>query len=157
MTRATFDRRPTAAFSLIEAVIAIAIAGIAFFVLTETFFNILLTLERLQSESDFQKDVRFVRGQVIRLADRAAVEAGGDIITLDSGRADWSATVEDTEVADLFRVRLEIEFTGADGQRVAHGETLYLLRPTWSDPIERSALITEARQRIEREALHRDW
>ena len=157
MIRANADRRTTRGFSLIEAVIAIAIAGVAFLVLTETFFNVLLTLERLDTETDFQKNVRFVRSQVIQIADRDEVEAGGEISTLDHGAARWEAIIEETTVADLFLLELEIEFDNPDGERIRWAETLHLLRPTWSDPIERSSLLAEARQQIEDEELRRDW
>ena len=58
---------------------AIAITGVAFIVLTETFFNVLLTLDSLETESDYEKDVRFVRREVIQISDRDEVEKGGDI------------------------------------------------------------------------------
>ena len=64
------SKSPDSGFSLIEVVIAIAVAGISFFLLTETFFNILLTLDSLEAQSDYQKDVRFVRREIIQIADR---------------------------------------------------------------------------------------
>lgn len=144
-------------FSLIETVIAVAIAGIAFFVLTETFFHVLLTLESLESQADYQKDVRFVRSQIVQLADRDEVEDGGIITTLDLGEADWEAEIEETDVTDLFELRLFIDFENPDAERIRYEEVLYLLRPTWSDPIDRSSLLEEARQNIENIARRRDW
>jgi prepilin-type N-terminal cleavage/methylation domain-containing protein len=144
-------------FSLIEVVVAVAIAGIAFFVLTETFFNVLLTLESLESESDYQKDVRFVRREIIQIADRDELEDGGEITTLDLGTAEWYAEIEALDVVDLFRVDLEIEFENPEGEPLNYIETLYLLRPTWSDPIESSSILSEARDRIEEQNLRRDW
>ena len=144
-------------FSLIEVVIAIAIAGIAFFVLTETFFNVLLTLESLESESDYQKDVRFVRREIIQIPDREELESGGEITTLDLGTAEWLVEIEALDVVDLFRVDLEIEFENPEGEPFPYYETLYLLRPTWSDPIESSSILSEARDRIEEQNLRRDW
>lgn len=158
MTRATTEPHRTAAFSLIETVIAVAIAGIAFFVLTETFFNVLLTLEDLETKADNQKDLRFVRSQVIRIADRDEVEEGGTITTLGLGEADWDAEIEETETVDLFRLFLEIEFENPDGEEpIRHAETLTLLRPTWSDAIERSSLLEDVRRDIEDEQRRRDW
>lgn len=148
---------PKAGFTLIETLIAVAIAGIAFFVLTETFFNVLLTLEKLKGESDFQQEVRFVRTEIIRIADRNEVEQGGTIATLDFGDARWRARIHDTNVVDLFRLHLEIEFQDADGERISHEETLHLLRPTWSDPLERSALLDDIRRDIQNRATFRDW
>lgn len=144
-------------FSLIEVVIAIAIAGAAFLVLTETFFNILLTLESLESQSDYQKDVRFVRSQVIQIADREELEDGGEITTLNLGEAEWWAEVEETDIVDLFKLDLEIAFDNPDGDPIEWAETLYLLRPTWGDSFERGSLLDEVRRRIEDEAYDRDW
>jgi prepilin-type N-terminal cleavage/methylation domain-containing protein len=157
MTHDSSKSAPRAGFSLIETVIAIAIAGIAFFMLTETFFNVLLTLESLESETEYQKDIRFVRSQVIRIADPDEIELGGDITTLDLGRARWEADIEETETVDLFELRLQIDFENPAGERFVHTETLWLLRPTWGDSFERGALLTEVRQQIEEEALRRDW
>lgn len=145
-------------FSLIETVIAVAIAGIAFFMLTETFFNVLLTLEDLESEADYQKDIRFVRSQIIRIADPDEVEEGGEITTLDLGEARWDAEIEPTDALDLFRLRLDIEFENPDGEPLQHSEDLFLLRPTWvEDGFERGELRADIQKQIEEEARHRDW
>lgn len=157
MIREPNKQPPESGFSLIEVVIAIAIAGAAFIVLTETFFNILLTLGSLETQSDHQRDVRFVRSQIIQLADREEVEDGGEITTLNLGEAEWIAEVEETETVDLFRLNLDIEFENPEGQPILYEESLYLLRPTWGDSLERSALLDEMRRRIEDEAFDRDW
>lgn len=150
--------RRQSGFSLIETVIAIAIAGIAFFMLTETFFHVLLTLESLDSETDYQKDIRFVRSQIIQLADREEVETGGEITTLDLGQANWRAEIEATEVVDLYRLLLDIEFAVPDGEPLLYRESLLLLRPTWrEDDFERSTLLSEVRKQIEEEDRRRDW
>ncbi|MFO7725805.1 MAG: prepilin-type N-terminal cleavage/methylation domain-containing protein [Oceanipulchritudo sp.] len=158
MTPAPIRPFSRAGFSLIETVIAVAIAGAAFFVLTETFFNVLLTLESLESEADHQKDVRFVRSQVIQLSERDELEEGGEIMTLDLGEARWQAEVESTSAVDLYRLRLEIEFENPDAESIQHQETLYLLRPTWlDDSFERSEVRAEVQKVIEEKARRRDW
>lgn len=153
------ERHSKAGFSLIETVIAIAIAGIAFLALTETFFNVLLTLEGLESESDYQKDVRFVRSQVLQLAERDEVEEGGEITTLDLGEAVWRAELESTQTVDLYRLYLEMEFSNPEGEDpILYNEVLYLLRPTWAeDSFERGEILADVRQEIEDEARRRDW
>jgi prepilin-type N-terminal cleavage/methylation domain-containing protein len=157
MTPVIHKRPSGGGFSLIEVVIAIAIAGIAFFVLTQTFFNVLLTLEGLESESDHQKDVRFVRRQIIQIAERDELEEGGEITTLDLGEAQWMAEIEETDIVDLFKLRLEIEFENPDGEPIPYDEILYLMRPTWSDPIESSAILEEVKDAILDESRDRDW
>jgi len=158
MTPAPIRHLARAGFSLIETVIAVAIAGAAFFVLTETFFNVLLTLEGLESEADHQKDIRFVRSQIIQLSDRDELEEGGEIMTLDLGEARWQAEVESTSAVDLYQLRLEIEFQNPDAEPFPHEETLYLLRPTWlDDSFERSEVRAEVQKVIEEKARRRDW
>ncbi|HKJ89856.1 MAG TPA: prepilin-type N-terminal cleavage/methylation domain-containing protein [Oceanipulchritudo sp.] len=158
MTPAPIRQISRAGFSLIETVIAVAIAGAAFFVLTETFFNVLLTLESLESEADHQKDVRFVRSQIIQLSDRDELEEGGEIMTLDLGEARWEAEVESTSAVDLYQLRLEIEFENPDAEPIQHQEILYLLRPTWlDDSFERSEIRAEVQKVIEEKARRRDW
>jgi len=153
----TVSNRQEKGFSLIEVVIAIAVAGISFFLLTETFFNILLTLDSLEAQSDYQKDVRFVRREIIQIADRDEIEDGGEITTLDLGKAVWEVELEETEIVDLFHVDLQIEFENPEGEPIEYREILFLLRPTWSDPIESSAILSDARDRIEEQNLRRDW
>lgn len=158
MTPAPIRQLSRAGFSLIETVIAVAIAGAAFFVLTETFFNVLLTLEGLESEADHQKDVRFVRSQIIQLSDRDELEEGGEIMTLDLGEARWEAEVESTAAVDLYQLRLGIEFENPDAEPIQHQEILYLLRPTWlDDSFERSEVRAEVQKVIEEKARRRDW
>ncbi|MEX0323399.1 MAG: PilW family protein [Puniceicoccaceae bacterium] len=150
--------RSRSGFSLLEVVVAVAIAGIAFAALTQTFFNILLTLDALESESDIQKDIRFVRRQVIQIQERETLEEGGEIETLDLGTAEWTAELEETTVVDLFRLALAVEFENPEGDdSINYNEVLFLLRPTWSDPIDSSEILAEAKDRIEEQARDRDW
>ena len=157
MIRAIRNNSSGSGFSLIEVVIAISVMGISFFLLTETFFNILLTLDSLEAQSDYQKDVRFVRREIIQIADREELEDGGEITTLDLGEAGWEVELEETEIVHPFKVDLLIEFEKPGGEPFQYREKLYLLRPTWSDPIESSAILADARDRIEQENLRRDW
>ena len=149
---------PRDGFSLIETLVAVAIAGVAFFVLTETFFNVLLTLEGLESEADYQKDIRFVRSQVIQIADRDDLLEGGEITTLDLGEATWTADLEDTAVLDLFALDLSIRFENPQGDPFAHREQLYLLRPTWTeDGFDRSEKRSDIQRELESRDRRRDW
>jgi prepilin-type N-terminal cleavage/methylation domain-containing protein len=157
MIHATLSKFRKSGFSMIEVLIAIAIAGVSFFVLTETFFNVLLTLDSLEAQSDYQKDIRFARREIIQIAEREELEDGGEITTLDLGEATWEVELEETEIVDLFRVDLFIEFENPEGEPIEYRENLYLLRPTWSDPIESSAILSDVRDRIEEENMRRDW
>jgi len=140
------------AFSLIEVMVAMAIAAVAFTVLSQTFVNTLRVLGSLTFEANRENDLRFVRSQIILEPDRDTFEDGGEIETLNFGTARWEAEIEETSVVDLFLVRLRIELSGGNNTDPSeHEETLYLLRPTWSDPIDRSIILENARDALEDE------
>lgn len=149
---------PTAhGFSLIEIIIAIAIAGMAFVVLTQTFVYTLDALHGVRNEPHERPDLRFVRSQIILEQDRDSFENGGEIETLDIGTVRWEGIIEETAVVDLFRVELQLDIDLPDGERRDQRETLYLLRPTWSDPAERSILLDDARRELETERAFGNW
>lgn len=146
------------AFSLIEVLIAVAIFFIAVVALSFAFSNTLQSLATLEREYDFDTDLRFVRSIVIQEPDLDTFEEGGEVETLGQGMAVWNAFVEPTSVTDLFRVELTIEMSPLEApEAVVHEEILYLLRPTWSDPVDRSALLADATQKLRDQRWGRDW
>lgn len=144
-------------FTLIEVTVAIALFGLVVVVLTQAFVNTLLSLDSIESETALQADLRFVRTKVIKEPDLDTFEEGGEIETLTSGTARWEAEVESTNVSDLFQVELEIEIDPPEGERKVFKQHLILLRPTWSDPVERSQIIAENRDRLMEQRLGKDW
>lgn len=144
-------RKPKTGFSLIEIIVAIAIAGMAFAVLTQTFVYTLEALSGMKNQNHQQPDTRFVRSQVIMEPDRDTFERGGDLETLNMGTVRWEAIVEETRTVDLFKVHLRMEFNPPDRDRFVEEETLWLLRPTWSDPMDRSSLLEDARRELDNE------
>ena len=145
-------------FTIVEVTIALAIFSIAVVMLTQSFVNTLLSLDSIESEASILSDVRFVRAQALIVADREEFEEGGEVITLSSGSAIWYATIESTTVSDLFNVLLIIEMESPDnGEIEVYEQELFLLRPTWSDPVERSELIAENRDRLHSNRLAFDW
>ena len=60
-------------------------------------------------------------------------------------------------VADLFRVDLEVEFAG-DGETIPasnYEQTLYLLRPDWSEPTDRDDIRAQRKKEIDEAKLYR--
>ncbi len=144
------SRHRRAAFSLIEVVIAVAVFAMAATVLTSAFSNALLARERSVSNDLLKADIRAVRMQLLLEASLDEAEDGGEMQTLSSGEASWEATIEPTNVIDLFKVELSIAFSEPpEGLPEKHTETLYLLRPTWSDSSERSELLQDKRDDLE--------
>lgn len=140
-----------AAFTMVEVVLAMALFATAVVVLAAAYVNVLTSLELVKVDQALEQEVSFVRTQVLLEPDRDTVEAGGEMPTASHGNATWQAAVEPTQVADLFRVVLTIELAG-DGKSVPErtiNQTLFVLRPDWSEPTERDNLRTETRKRLE--------
>jgi len=149
--RSTFHWRRSTAFTLIEVLIALAIFAMASTYLMSTFVSALTARERSVSDDVLHTDIRAVRMQLLLEPNRDDAEDGGQYPTLNHGEATWRAMIEPTEIVDLFTVELTIDFSeppkeGPD----RHTETLYLLRPTWSEADERSSLLEDKRQALER-------
>ncbi|MGK0176314.1 MAG: general secretion pathway protein I [Lentimonas sp.] len=136
-------------FSLIEVVVALALFAMAAVVLSETFVNVLLARERGTNNDARNRDIQAVRMQLLLEPNREEAEDGDTYETLSNGSANWEATIEPTNVIDLFQVQLQIEFQAPqDDQETSYQETLYLLRPTWSESDERSDLLQEKKDAL---------
>lgn len=144
--------RPTAAFTLVEVIVALALFAIAATVLAAAYVNVLNATESVKGDQAMEQEIALVRSQVLLEPDRDTVEEGGDVPTAGLGNATWRATVTPSEVvADLFRIDFEVTMTGADDNPEEHkvAQTLWLLRPDWSEPTEREALRAETRKRLQ--------
>lgn len=144
------------AFTLIEVLLALALFSIAGLVLAASYVTVLNNLEKVKIDQALEDELALVRTQVLLQPELEEVEKGGDLPTVNYGPARWRATVLPSErIADLFRVDLEIELQG-DGERVparTFTQTLWLLRPDWSEPTDRDNLRAQRRKEIE-EAKH---
>jgi general secretion pathway protein I len=137
-------------FSLIEVVVALALFAMAAVVLNSSFINALLARERGLSNDRLHADIQAVRLQLLLEPNLEDAEDGGRYETLNSGTANWEASVEPTNLIDLFHVQLQIEFSDPqDDQAATHTESLYLLRPTWSESDERSELLQDKKDELE--------
>ncbi len=152
--RAVTTRPPAAhppAFTLIEVLIALAIFAMASTYLTTTFVSALTARERSFNNDVLHADIRAVRMQLLLEPNRDDAEDGGSFPTLHHGDANWRASIEPTEVVDLFSAVLTIEFSQApEDSPGLYEETLFLLRPTWSEADERSELLQDKRDALER-------
>lgn len=142
--------RTVSGFSLIEVVVALALFAMASVVLMSAFVNALLAREHGQSNDVRHADIRAVRMQLLLEPNIEDAEDGDRYETLNNGTANWEATIEPTNVIDLFHVQLHIEFSEPnEEQEATHTETLYLLRPTWSESDERSELLQDKKDALQ--------
>lgn len=139
-------------FSLIEVVVALALFAMAAVVLSDSFVNALLAREKGVSNDARNRDIQAVRMQLLLEPNREDAEDGNAYETLENGSANWEAEIEPTNVVDLFKVNFRIEFQDPqDDQEASYQETLYLLRPTWSESDERSDLLQDKKDALSRD------
>ena len=139
-----------AAFTLVEVLIAVAIFAMAASVLMSAFVNALLSRESAAKYELLDADIRAVRMQLLLEPNLEDAEDGDEYETVHSGEASWEAQVVPTNVVDLFQVELSMRFSEPPEGLVAdYTETLYLLRPTWSESDERSDLLQDKREALE--------
>ena len=137
-------------FTLIEVIVALALAGVSFLVLSEAFAGTLRALADNRVQADIQGQLRFVRNQILLEPDRDEFERGGEVTTLELGEVVWEAEIEETEVPSLFRTTLLISYIDpVTEEEVELTEVLRVLRPTWADPVENSVLLEDFRERIQ--------
>jgi general secretion pathway protein I len=142
----------TAAFTLIEVLVSLAIFAGAAVVLGATYVNVISSYDAVARRSENEQDLAFVRAAVLGESDRPTVEQGGDFPLPGNRSAHWTATVTEATVGDLFRVAFHCEIRDpARTQPWVHDETFMLLRPTWSDPATRDKLRQDTRDRVTQE------
>ena len=141
--------RHITAFTLLEVTLSLAIFSLAVVVLTQAYVNTMMSLDTIDNETALEADLKFVRSQIIQESNRDIFEAGGHMETLSSGTAYWRAELDQALVSDLFYVTLTIELHSPDaGEPNLYTQELLLLRPTWSDPIERSTILAKNNDRL---------
>ncbi len=144
-------RGPVAAigFTLLEVLVALAIFALAAVVLGATYVNALNAYEAATRHNEYSEDLRFVRTAVLTEPDRNKVEEGGELALGGNKRARWQAEIASTNTVDLFSVAWTCAITDPSRHEPYRtSQTFLLLRPTWSDPVERSTLLEQARERI---------
>ena len=138
------------AFSLLEVLVALMIFALAAVVLGATYVNVLNSYEAVSRGSARDEDVAFARAQLLAEPDRAKAEAGAEFDAPEGRRVRWTATLASTTLPDLFAVTFVCEISdsakGGDSQKTT--QTFTVLRPTWSDPVEKTQLRQAVQDRI---------
>jgi general secretion pathway protein I len=149
MMNAEERRGRNAGFTLVEVLLALALFSVSVVVLASAYINVLYGLESVRVDRVLEQEMAFVRSVVLTAPDRETLEEGGELPTGELGLAYWEAELEPTAIADLFVVRVTINL---EGTREAEGRTLnerlIVLRPSWSEPVEREELRAQSKERI---------
>jgi general secretion pathway protein I len=137
-------------FTLIEVLVALSIFAMAAVVLGSAYLNVLNAYEVVARGTQINEDFAFARQQVLNEPDRKKLEQGGEFDTAGGRRARWSAEIESSTVADVYKVTFSCEISDpAKTEPDKQTQVFMLLRPTWVvDPAERSKLKEDAKTRI---------
>jgi prepilin-type N-terminal cleavage/methylation domain-containing protein len=145
-----------AGFTLIEVLLALALFAISVVVLASSYVNVLVSLEAVRVDRVLEQEMAFVRSVILTSPDRDTIEEGGELPTAELGYAYWEAELEPTDLADLFIVHVSVTLEGTNSvdERTLN-DRLIVLRPTWSEPLEREELRAAAKGRLAEMKLNR--
>ena len=141
---------------LIEVLIALALFGISAVYSVEGAFVASRTIRIMKDTRELEQDLFWARSEIFREIDYEKLKDGGDLPTVSMGEIQWETEIEMTNVLDLYRVRLSLEYDGNDDLGVEAGEREYImlmLRPTWGSnsdfSTDRQRLLEDKREKIE--------
>jgi general secretion pathway protein I len=146
-------RRFHGAFTIIEVLVALAIFLLASIMLASAYVNILNGYAIAGRSQERDDDIAFARQELLLAKDLTTAQAGDEFDTPQTPtdlprHVKWTADVEPTAIPDLFTVTLSLVITKPGGGQDAQNETFTLLRPTWSDPTDRTSLRQQETTRI---------
>ena len=143
-------------FTLLEALIALAIFAMAAVVLGSSYVNVLLSYEAANQALERNENLEFARAALMAESDRDEVEKGGDFDGGNGRRVRWRAAIEATPTPDVYEVTFRCEITGTDLKEPEKVEQRFrLLRPTWAEKDERDKLRAKTHERINKILMER--
>jgi general secretion pathway protein I len=143
------DPRPARAFTLVEVLVSLGIFALAAVVLGTAYVNILTHYQAMRAWTVDKEELAFARATLLAEPDRKKAEEGGQVALLAGGSLRWTAAVDETSRADLFRVTLDFEITPPPPVAARREQQVFLiLRPTWSDPAQREKLRAAFRDQL---------
>ena len=143
-------------FMLVEVLIALALFGLSAVILVDGAFVATRVAREMVDTRELEQDLIWVRSQVLGISDFEKFSEGGDIEALSMGEVRWETEVEMTDVLDLYRVLLRLDYEGNEDYGIESGtreSIMYLLRPTWgvhSDfSSDRARLLDDRRRKMQ--------
>ena len=153
-----YSLNPTArcgGFMLIEVLIALALFGLSAVFLVDGAFIASRTIRVMKDTREMEQDLLWVRGEIFKESDYEKIKDGGDIQALSMGEIRWESEVEMTNVIDVYKITLTLDYEGNEDLGVESGERvsqMYVFRPSWSKngdfSTERGRLLEDKRDKI---------
>lgn len=147
MTRT--PERSRRAFTLLEVMVALAVFALTAVVLGGAYLNVLIGYQIAGRDRSEEQELAFARQELMQETDLQTAEAGDKFSSADGRDVTWTAAIDPTNTADLFTATLTcvISASANDPSRTIV-QKFMLMRPTWSDPTDRSKLRADAATRI---------
>ena len=126
-------------FMLIEVLVALALFGLSAVFLVDGVSVASRTMRVMKDTREMEQDLLWVRSQIFREHRYEEIEEGGEIQALTIGEVRWEAEAEMTEILDLYKIILTLEYDGNDELGIVSGERvskILLLRPEWRSDSE---------------------
>jgi general secretion pathway protein I len=139
--------RRNGGFTLIEVLVALMIFSLTAVVMGAAYLNVLNSYEVAQRSNENDGDVDFARSLLLTISDLPTAQSGSEFDDGDR-HVKWTADIETTNTTDLFTVTFTCVITDPKAPNKTVTESFMLVRPTWSDPTERSTLRSNAASRI---------
>ena len=143
-------------FMLVEVLIALALFGLSAVILVDGAFVATRVAREMVDTRELEQDLIWARSQILGISDYEKFSEGGDIKALSMDEVTWETEVEMTDVLDLYRVVLRLDYDGNEDYGIEPGtreSAMYLLRPTWAShsdfSSERGRLLDDRRRKMQ--------
>ena len=146
-------------FSLVETLVAMFIFMLAIGVLSEAMTNALMAISSLEINEGRERDIQFVRDQVLTISDTDSLGMGGDVATPDAGQAHWDLVEsQTTDTPYLMDIKISISLSGnGDIPAETQTEEMYILRPQLADTDEVSAQFNDIDGALQNVRTQQAW
>jgi type II secretory pathway pseudopilin PulG len=143
-------------FMLVEVLIALALFGLSAVILVDGAFVATRVAREMVDTRELEQDLIWARSQILGISDYEKFSEGGDIEALSMGEVTWETEVEMTDVLDLYRVVLRLDYDGNEDYGIEPGtreSVMYLFRPTWGShndfSSKRGRLLDDRRRKMQ--------
>jgi hypothetical protein len=143
-------------FMLVEVLIALALFGLSAVILVDGAFVATRVARKMEDTRELEQDLIWARSQILGISDYEKFSEGGDIEALSMGEVTWETEVEMTDVLDLYRVVLRLDYDGNEDYGIEPGireSAMYLFRPTWGShndfSSDRGRLLDDRRRKMQ--------